>query len=257
MAAALCGAQSPVKAPPDTCAALIEAVENGDKRAESELLRMNNGLIWSVVRRFVPRASPRGVEAEDLYQLGSIGFIKAVRNFDLSKGTALSTYAVPKIIGEIKRFLRDDGLIKISRSSKEASNKITAAREKFLNTKGKEPTICELSEITGISPEEIATANEAAVALESVLKNSADDRDIESISSGEVMECAVVDKIALSEAISQLGQKERAIISLRYRRSFTQQKTAELLGISQVQVSRIESRSLVRLKKIMEENGTP
>jgi RNA polymerase sporulation-specific sigma factor len=239
----------------DMHARLITAVQNGDKKAEAELLDKNSGLIWSIVRRFAPRAAPRGIETDDLYQLGSIGFIKAVRNFDLTKGTALSTYAVPKIIGEIRRFLRDDGLIKVSRSAKEAANKLTAARDKFIYTNGSEPTLTELSEITGISPEDIAAADEALTAFDSLLSGGPADAEhgIEDIGSGEAMEYGIVEKIALTEAISRLDPKERAVISLRYRRSFTQQKTAELLGISQVQVSRIESRTLARLKQIMEE----
>lgn len=232
---------------------LVREVQNGGKKAESELLCKNKGLIWSIVRRFIPRAAPRGIEPEDLYQLGSIGFIKAVRNFDFSKGTTLSTYAVPKIIGEIKRFLRDDGLIKISRSTKEAANKLNAARERFVYVKGVEPTIEELSEITGISAEDIITADMAIIALDSVIskKPAENGRGIENIAGSCEMECGIIDKVELSEAISKLDKREKAVISLRYRRSLTQQKTAEILGISQVQVSRIENKTLSRLREFM------
>ena len=234
---------------------LICAVQNGDKKAESRLLHLNNGLIWSIVRRFIPRAAPRGIEPEDLYQLGSIGFIKAVRNFDLSR-TLLSTYAVPKIIGEIKRFLRDDGLIKISRAAKEAANKLTAAREKFVNAKGIEPTIQELSEITGMPPEDIVIADEAIIAFDSVMGGRAPEdggRDIEDYAGASEIECGIVDKLRFPRAISKLDIREKAVISLRYRRSLTQQKTAEILGISQVQVSRIESKTLARLRELIGE----
>lgn len=253
MSAADEGRTAVAQKPSDKCRELIFAVQNGNKKAESELLCSNNGLIWSIVRRFIPRTAARGIEAEDLYQLGSIGFIKAVRNFDLLKGTALSTYAVPKIIGEIRRFLRDDGLLKISRSTKETASKVTAARERFLTLKGMEPTLCELSELTGIPPEDIAAADEALIAYDSVAISSyaEEGRDIEDIAAAEVLESGVVDTIALEEAISRLEPKEKAVISLRYRRAFTQSKTAELLGISQVQVSRIESRTLGKLREIM------
>lgn len=234
---------------------LVEAAARGDKEAESRLLEQNSGLIRSIVRRFLPRSLPRGIDAEDLYQLGAIGFIKAVRNYDAKYQTALSTYAVPKIIGEMRRFLRDDGLIKISRSIKEAGNKILSARERLRVESGAEPTLSEISAVTGLSPEEIAAADEALYALDSMLCGEDDDFYKEGIDRlpDPNTEGELVEKIALGCAISKLNERERAVLKLRYERAFTQQVTAKLLGISQVQVSRIESRAVQNLRILLAE----
>ena len=227
---------------------LIAKVQAGDRNAGEELLSENSGLIWSVVRRFLGR----GTEADDLYQLGCLGFIKAVDGFDLNFGTQFSTYAVPKIAGEIRRFLRDDGAVKVSRSIKERAFVIRNARNQLMNTLGREPTVQELSNHTGITIEDIAATEAATLCVESMQEQTGEDGFcLENILTDTETEDAVLEKIALRQAICQLTERERKVVDLRYFHGLTQQRVSIILGVSQVQVSRIEKKALNRLKDLI------
>lgn len=227
---------------------LIALAQQGDHAAEEELLRDNAGLIWSIARRYFGR----GADPDDLYQLGSLGLIKAIRNFDLEYGTRFSTYAVPKISGEIRRFLRDDGDIKVSRSIKEAALTVRLARSRLEQRLGREPTLSELSNETGISPEDIAVCETATAATESLQQETGEDGfSLEQMLSDAGEEERLVEGVALREAIASLPEKERAVIALRYYRGLTQQSAAEILKVSQVQISRIERRAVEQLRKYL------
>ena len=228
-------------------AELLEAAVQGDEQACEQMLRDNSGLIWSIVRRYYGR----GVEPDDLYQLGCLGFIKAVKGFDLTFGTQFSTYAVPKIAGEIRRFLRDDGAIKVSRGIREQAAMIFAAREKLKNTLGREPVLSELSEETGLRPEEIAQCELAVAEPESLQRETGDGLTLEGMLGSESPEESLVEKIALREAIEALPERERMTILLRFFKGLTQEQTARLLGVSQVQVSRLERRALEKLRALL------
>ena len=228
-------------------AELLEAAVQGDEQACEQMLRDNSGLIWSIVRRYYGR----GVEPDDLYQLGCLGFIKAVKGFDLTFGTQFSTYAVPKIAGEIRRFLRDDGAIKVSRGIREQAATIFAAREKLKNTLGREPVLSELSEETGLRPEEIAQCELAVAEPESLQRETGDWLTLEGMLGSESPEESLVEKIALREAIEALPERERMTILLRFFKGLTQEQTARLLGVSQVQVSRLERRALEKLRALL------
>ena len=228
-------------------AELLEAAVQGDEQACEQMLRDNSGLIWSIVRRYYGR----GVEPDDLYQLGCLGFIKAVKGFDLTFGTQFSTYAVPKIAGEIRRFLRDDGAIKVSRGIREQAATIFAAREKLKNTLGREPVLSELSEETGLRPEEIAQCELAVAEPESLQREKGDGLTLEGMLGSESPEESLVEKIALREAIEVLPERERMTILLRFFKGLTQEQTARLLGVSQVQVSRLERRALEKLRALL------
>jgi RNA polymerase sporulation-specific sigma factor len=218
---------------------------DGDAAASEQLVVENNGLIWSVARRFFGR----GVDPDDLYQLGCVGFLKAIRGFDPAYGTQFSTYAVPKIAGEIRRFLRDDGTVKVSRTMKERAAAIKAARTRLTGMLLREPTVSELCAETGFTPEEIATAELATASAESIHKENGEDGfTLEDVLTEGDMEDTIVERIALREAISQLPERERTVIDLRYFHGLTQDRTAKLLGISQVQVSRIEKRAVQSLR---------
>lgn len=226
--------------------ALLERAQQGDDRAEAQLLTENAGLIWSIVRRY----NGCGVETDDLYQLGCIGFVKAVKGFDLTYGTQFSTYAVPKIAGEIRRFLRDDGTIKVSRSLKERAALIRTARQRLTGTLGREPTLAELSEATALQPEDIAVAETATCATESLQRRSGEDGfALEDVLTEGEMEEKILERIALREAIAQLTDREQMVIRLRYFHGLTQDKTAKILGVSQVQISRIEKKALAALRQ--------
>ena len=225
-------------------AELLEAAVHGDEQACEQMLRDNSGLIWSIVRRYYGR----GVEPDDLYQLGCLGFIKAVKGFDLTFGTQFSTYAVPKIAGEIRRFLRDDGAVKVSRSVREQAAMIFAARERLKNALGREPVLSELSEETGLRPEEIAQCELAVAEPESLQRETGDGLTLEGMLGSESPEESMVEKIALREAIDALPERERMTILLRFFKGLTQEQAARLLGVSQVQVSRLERRALERLR---------
>ena len=225
-------------------AELLEAAVQGDEQACEQMLRDNSGLIWSIVRRYYGR----GVEPDDLYQLGCLGFIKAVKGFDLTFGTQFSTYAVPKIAGEIRRFLRDDGAVKVSRSVREQAAMIFAARERLKNALGREPVLSELSEETGLRPEEIAQCELAVAEPESLQRETGDGLTLEGMLGSESPEESMVEKIALREAIDALPEREKMTILLRFFKGLTQEQAARLLGVSQVQVSRLERRALEKLR---------
>ena len=224
---------------------LLRSAKAGDAQAYEELVINNNGLIWSIARRYFGR----GVDPDDLYQLGCLGFLKAVEGFDLDYGTQFSTYAVPKIAGEIRRFLRDDGTIKVSRSLKERSAMIKATRQRLTAALGREPGLSELSEETGLDPEEIAAAETATSATESIQKRTGEEGfALEDVLTTGAMEEEILDKIAIRDAIQKLPEREQLVIKLRFFHSLTQDKTAKLLGVSQVQVSRIEKKALKLLR---------
>ena len=225
---------------------LLRRAKDGDRDAAEELVVSNTGLIWSIARRFFGR----GVDPDDLYQLGCLGFLKAVEGFDLSYGTQFSTYAVPKIAGEIRRFLRDDGAVKVSRSLKERSVRIKAARQKLTGALGREPTLAELTDETGLEAEEIATAETATGATESIQRRSGEGGfSLEDVLTDGEMEEEIVERISLREAIACLTEREQMVINLRFFHGLTQDKTARILGVSQVQISRIEKKSLEALRK--------
>ena len=225
--------------------ALLEAARQGDQEACDQVIRENTGLIWSIVRRYYGR----GAEPEDLYQLGCVGFLKAIRGFDPSYGTQFSTYAVPKIAGEIRRFLRDDGAIKVGRSLREQAQTLYTVRQKLRQQLGREPALSELSEATGWTAEEIAQIDLATDTPESLQKETADGLTLEGTLGTEAPEESLVERIALREAIDHLPEKERMTILLRYFKGLTQDQTARILGVSQVQVSRLERRGLKRLRE--------
>lgn len=228
---------------------LIQLAQQGDKKASEALVRENSGLIWSVARRFLGR----GTEGDDLYQLGCLGFLKAVKGFDLAYGTQFSTYAVPKISGEIRRFLRDDGAVKVSRTVKEQAATIKIARNDLTNTLGREPTLTELSQRTGFSQEEIAIAEAATASTESIQRETGEDGfSLEDILTDTQTEDVLVEKISLRQAISDLPEREKMVISLRYFHGLTQERVARILSVSQVQVSRIEKKALSDLRVLME-----
>lgn len=224
---------------------LIQLSQAGEKEARERLVVENSGLIWSIARRYFGR----GIDPEDLYQLGCVGFLKAIDGFDLEYGTQFSTYAVPKIAGEIRRFLRDDGAVKVSRSIKERSASIKMARQSLTGILGREPTLSELSEETGLSPEEIAIAETATSAAESIQKETGEEGfSLEDVLTCGSMEEDMIERISLKEAIARLAERDRLVIDLRYFRGLTQDKTAKIMGVSQVQISRIEKKALQQLK---------
>lgn len=212
-------------------------------------MQENSGLIWSVVKRFVGR----GAETEDLFQLGCLGFLKAIEGFDLAYGTQFSTYAVPKIAGEIRRFLRDDGTVKVSRGIKERAATIKAVRSQLIQTLGREPTVSELSEYTGITPEDIAIADAATAAVESMQQTNGDDGDfsLENILTDTESEEQLVERISIRQAIDRLPERESIVIRLRYFHGMTQERVSRVLSVSQVQVSRIEKKALKLLKELL------
>ena len=226
----------------------LHRAKEGDGEAREALVLENNGLIWSVARRYFGR----GVDPDDLYQLGCLGFLKAIEGFDMEYGTQFSTYAVPKIAGEIRRFLRDDGTIKVSRSLKERSAMIKATRQRMTAELGREPSLSELSGETGLEPEEIATAETATSAAESIQKRAGEDGlALEDILTSGTMEEEILDRISIKDAICRLPEREQMVIRLRYFHSLTQDKTAKLMGVSQVQVSRIEKKALQTMGKYL------
>lgn len=227
---------------------LIRQAQSGDREASEKLVTENSGLIWSVARRF----AGRGTEMDDLYQLGCLGFLKAVEGFDTQFGTQFSTYAVPKIAGEIRRFLRDDGAVKVSRGIKEQATTIKIARNHLTSALGREPTIQEISNQTGFSPEEIALAETATAATESIQRETGEEGfSLEDILTDTESEERMVEKIALMQAIDRLPQRENMVIKLRYFHGLTQQRVAKVLEVSQVQVSRIEKKALSNLRQLL------
>lgn len=231
-------------------AKLIRLAHEGDRNARDQLVMDNVGLVWSIVRRF----AGRGQELEDLYQIGCIGLIKAIDKFNLDFDVKFSTYAVPMISGEIKRFLRDDGMIKVSRSLKELGMRISSAREQMIWELGREPVLEELAARVGVSREEVAASMEAATEVESIYK---------SVGSGEDQTIRLLDKLqdeheaqeellnhmVLEQLLTQLNEKDREIIWRRYFENQTQSQIAADLNISQVQVSRLEKRILRQMRE--------
>ena len=234
----------------DHTIALIKRSHDGDKEAREQLVEENVGLVWCVVKRFYGR----GTEAEDLFQIGSIGLLKAIDKFDLSYDVKFSTYAVPMISGEIKRFLRDDGMIKVSRSLKELAYKSVQAREKLTDRLGREPTLEELAKETGVDKEEIVQAMEAGGEVESLYrpihqKEGSEIRLLDRIEERERREDKILDTMVLKQLLETLDAKERQLIYLRYFADRTQSDVGKIMGISQVQVSRMEKRIIEELRR--------
>jgi len=227
---------------------LLDRAQNGDNDACQQVLTENVGLIWSIVKRY----SGCGVDTDDLYQLGCIGFIKAVKGFDLTYGTQFSTYAVPKIAGEIRRFLRDDGSVKVGRSLREKGQTLFYTRERLRHTLGREPQLSELAQETGMTVEEVAAVELANGPLESLQQETIDGLTLESTLGTDSPEEGMVEKTALREAIDSLPERERITILLRFFRGMTQEQTARILKVSQVQVSRLERKGLAKLREILE-----
>ena len=224
---------------------LLRAAREGDNGACQQVLEENQGLIWSVVRRY----GGRGVEMDDLYQLGCLGFVKAVQGFDPGFGTQFSTYAVPKIAGEIRRFLRDDGPVKVSRGMKERAGLIRAAQVRLEERLGREPTLSQLAEETGLEPEEVAAAQLSAEPVLSLQGETGESGLIlEGLLGDDGLEEKTVERLALEHALELLPQRERTVIQLRYYKGLTQSQCARVIGVSQVQISRLERRALHGLR---------
>lgn len=225
---------------------LLRAAQDGDREACEQAVIENNGLIWSVVRRYYGR----GVDPEDLYQLGCLGFLKAVQGFDFNYGTCFSTYAVPKIAGEIRRFLRDDGAVKVGRTLREQAQTLYTVRERLRGRLGREPVLSELAEETGWTPEELAQIELATGTPDSLQRETAEGLTLEGTLGTDAPEETLVEHIALRESIDKLPEKEQMTILLRYFKGLTQEQTARILGVSQVQVSRLERRGLKHLREM-------
>ena len=227
--------------------ALLRRIAEGDEAALDLLVRKNLGLVRSTALRF----RDRGTEFEDLVQLGTIGMIKAARSFDFSYGTVFSTYAVPLIAGEIRRFLRDDGPVKVSRSIRQAGANLMRARDRFLREEGREPHLSELAALCGLTPEEVADAMEAALPVRSLSEpvGSEDGSALEDfLPDSDPLLDSLTDSIALREAIKQLSEQQQQILQLRYYREMSQQQTGKVLGLSQVKVSREEKKIMQLLR---------
>lgn len=227
---------------------LLQAAQQGNQAACEQAVIENNGLIWSVVRRYYGR----GVDPDDLYQLGCLGFLKAIQGFDFSYGTCFSTYAVPKIAGEIRRFLRDNGAIKVGRNIREQSQTLYYVQERLRQQLGREPVLSELADETGFTIEEIAQIDHATAPPESLQQETTEGLTLESTLGTTAPEENLIEEISLREAIDHLPEKERMTVLLRYFKGLTQAQTARILGVSQVQVSRLEHRSLNQLRKQLE-----
>ena len=226
----------------------LRAAQAGDREAAGRLVEQNAGLIWSVARRYFGR----GADPDDLYQLGCVGFLKALEGFDAGYGTKFSTYAVPKIAGEIRRFLRDDGMVKVSRGIKEQAAQIHLARVRLEQRLGREPTLSELSRETGLEPEDIAYAETATGPAESLQRESGEDGfTLELVLGDFAAEERMVEHVALRALIEELPERERQVIALRYYHGLTQQSCARVLHVSQVQVSRLERRAVETLRARM------
>ena len=231
-------------------AALLERAAGGDETARNQLIEQNLGLVKSIARRFLGR----GHEAEDLFQIGCIGLIRAAERFDSSFGVKFSTYAVPMIMGEIKRFIRDDGIIKVSRSLKETATNALKIKERIINETGREPTLSEIANELNIPVADLATAFEAQVKPESLYITMDDGRGesrplVEKIESKEDEVAKMLDRVAITSALKDFSQRDREIVYLRYFRQRTQAEVAKRLNISQVQVSRLEKKILLKMRK--------
>ena len=231
--------------------ALIGRAHQGDKEARDTLFEENTGLIYSVARRFLGR----GVEMEDLFQIGSIGLLKAVDKFDPAFEVKFSTYAIPMILGELKRFFRDDGMIKVSRSIKENQHRVYLAREKIEKELGREPSLKEIAEMLEMPPEEVAMTMDSAAEVESLYRTvyqseGTDISLIDKIPEKETAEEHLLNRIFLEEILGKLESSDRKLLYMRYFQDQTQTQIAEQLGVSQVQVSRMEKRILKKLRSL-------
>lgn len=231
---------------------LIRLAHEGDKEARESLVMNNVGLVWSIVRHF----SGRGYDLEDLFQIGSIGLLKAIDKFNLDFDVKLSTYAVPMITGEIKRFLRDDGMIKVSRSVKELGMRVRSARERMSYELGREPNLEELAEAVGASREEVAASMEAAAEVESIYKTVGNGEDqnlclLDKIQDEDEAQERLMNQMVLKELLLKLSEKDREIIIRRYYDNQTQSQIAADLNISQVQVSRLEKKILRQMREYL------
>ncbi len=234
---------------------LLKLAKEGNQDAKEQLVKENLGLVWAVARRFMGR----GHELEDLYQIGCIGLMKCIEKFDLAYDVKFSTYAVPMISGEIKRFLRDDGMIKVSRTLKETAYKVKRARNEIINQTGIEPKLEELSEILEIDVEEIVASLEANVEVESIHKTIYQNDGnaiylLDKIAAIEDENETLLNQIVLKEVMKHLDDVEQKIIKMRYFENKTQTEIAKKIGISQVQVSRMEKRILLKMRKNLEQD---
>ena len=235
----------------DRTLALIGRAHQGDKEARDTLFEENTGLIYSVARRFLGR----GVEMDDLFQIGSIGLLKAVDKFDPAFEVKFSTYAIPMILGELKRFFRDDGMIKVSRSIKENQHRVYLAREKIEKELGREPSLKEIAEMLEMPPEEVAMTMDSAAEVESLYRTvyqseGTDISLIDKIPEKENAEEHLLNRIFLEEILGKLESSDRKLLYMRYFQDQTQTQIAEQLGVSQVQVSRMEKRILKKLRSL-------
>ena len=233
---------------------LLSLAKKGDNDAMNKLIELNLPLVASISKKFLNR----GYEYEDIFQIGSIGLVKAINNFDLNFNVKFSTYAVPMIIGEIKRFLRDDGMIKVSRNVKSLARKIHFYKEELTSKLKRSPTIDELAEYAGVEKEEIVFAIESSNTLQYLYDTIHQDDGapvllIDKLSEKSSEDTNLIEKIALKDALRSLDEKARQIIMLRYFKDKTQVQVAKMLGISQVQVSRIEKKVLLQMKKKLED----
>ena len=230
----------------------IKLAQNGNEEAMELLIKNNSGLIWNIVRRFIGR----GYETDDLYQIGCIGLIKAIKRFDVNLDVQLSTYAVPYIMGEIKRFLRDDGMLKVSRQIKELAIKIKQIQNEYTNKMGEEISVIKIAEILKVTKEEVAAAIESNNTIDSIYSVEGQDTDermlIEKIADEKDEYSSLVNKITLNEIINNLDEKEKKVVILRFYKEQTQAQVGKILGITQVQVSRIEKRVLEKMRLKLE-----
>lgn len=225
---------------------LLRKARSGDAEACARLVEENNGLIWAIARRYFGR----GVEPDDLYQLASLGFIKAVQGYDAAYGTEFSTYAVPKIAGEIRRFLRDDGTVKVSRAVKEQAIRLRRLQNELEAELGREVSVCELAERAGLSPEEVASCEQAVSQVDSLQRVlSEDGASLGEMIGDEGIEEKITLRLSLRQALAHLPDREKQVISLRYEHEMTQAQIAAIIGVSQVQVSRIERKAIALLRQ--------
>lgn len=229
--------------------ALLRRASDGDRTAESALVEENSGLIHTIARRYYGR----GLEPEDLYQLACVGFIKAVRGFDPALGNEFSTYAVPKIAGEIRRFLRDDGAVKVSRAVKERAMRVRRIHSELESRLGRSPGVSELASAAGLTPEEVAACEQAEVSVDSLERELSGGGRLGDLIGDEGMEERTCLYLSLEEALETLPERERQVIALRYARDMTQQQVSRIIGVSQVQVSRIEKHAIAMLRQKMTE----
>ena len=229
--------------------ALLRRASDGDRTAESALVEENSGLIHTIARRYYGR----GLEPEDLYQLACVGFIKAVRGFDPALGNEFSTYAVPKIAGEIRRFLRDDGAVKVSRAVKERAMRVRRIQSELESRLGRSPGVSELAAAAGLTPEEVAACEQAEVSVDSLERELSGGGRLGDLIGDEGMEERTCLYLSLEEALETLPERERQVIALRYARDMTQQQVSRIIGVSLVQVSRIEKHAIAMLRQKMTE----